>query len=78
MSSSPTLGRDYSHAWLADAKNLLSSYTDAEISVIRRDKNTLAHELASRARRSGDFMYLADVPADIRDVMRNEYAPTIV
>lgn len=71
-------GRSACYATLADAKTLLSGFAQTEISIINRGKNKLAHELAATARRSGDFLLVADVPMNSRVVMRDEYIPTIV
>ena len=62
----------------SDTKRLLSSFPSSEISIVNRDKNKLAHELAAIARRTGDFSMVTNAPLDARDVMRDEYVSPVV
>ncbi|VAH12568.1 unnamed protein product [Triticum turgidum subsp. durum] len=64
-------------ATLADVKEKLSLFSCSGISIVSRSKNKLAHELAAVARRSGDFIMVADVPVDAKHVMRDESVLTM-
>lgn len=54
------------------------AFRHTDVSVISRANNKLAHELAAVARRLGDFKLIADVPAEVRHVMRDELVSTMV
>ena len=64
-------------ATLEDVKEKLSLFSCSGISIVSRSKNKLAHELAAVARRSGDFIMVADVPVDAKHVMRDDSVLTM-
>lgn len=52
---------------IADINSALNVFSSHKVAWVKRDQNKLAHDLAARASRLGDFFQLADVPNELRD-----------
>lgn len=52
---------------IADINSALNVFSSQKVAWVKRDQNKLAHDLAARASRLGDFFQLADVPNELRD-----------
>lgn len=66
-------------AWSAvmlNIKKLLPTFPSVEVSVVRRNQNKLAHEIAAEARASGDHMLIANVHVNVRQTMVSELITT--
>ncbi|XP_020165590.1 uncharacterized protein [Aegilops tauschii subsp. strangulata] len=70
--------RSACRAVLANAKRQMYAFSSWEVSIVNRNKNSLAHELAAIARRTGDFSLIAMVPDDAIAVMMKEIVTTMV
>lgn len=47
-------------------------FASVKTSVVGRGCNKLAHEIAAMARNNGDLKLIADVPADLRELMHSQ------
>lgn len=57
---------------VSEIKNAMQVFRSVQIKAIKRGQNSLAHELAARARRQADCLMIADVPEELRSLMLSE------
>ena len=60
--------------WLvSEIKEAMLAFVSVQIKSVKRQQNSLAHELPARARRLVDCRLTVDVPVALRPLMLSEY-----